>query len=122
MAYPEVIEQIKTKAQDMKLSQIELASRSEVSTSYLSRIFSLEREASDQILMNLAAAVNLPPLDILRKANRIPADTDQDETLSRISHLYHTLKDQASKTRALEFLEFLSQQEEKHDRKGKGSK
>lgn len=73
--------------------------------------------------MDLATAVKLPPLEILRKANRLPADTPKDETLYRIEHLYHTLKEDTSKSRALEFLEFLSQQEGKaNDRKGKRPK
>jgi transcriptional regulator with XRE-family HTH domain len=110
MSYPEAIETIKARANKLKLSQVELADRSGMSTSYLSRIFSLEREASDQMLISMAQAVNLPPMDILQKANRVPSEPPKDETLSRINHLYHVL-DEGNKQRALEFLEFLSQQE-----------
>lgn len=119
MSYPEAIETIKQKASDLKLSQVELANASGISAAYISRLFKLEREASDQILMDLARAVKLPPLEILHIAKRLPVEPSKDETLYRIEHLYHTLREPSSKLRALEFFEFLAQQEDKSDRKSK---
>ena len=113
MSYPEAIELIKKRSGEMKLSQVELAGKSGVSTSYLSRVFALEREASDQVLVDLATAVKFPPLEILRLAKRLPPEPHKDETLQRIDYLYSTLRTSESKKQAMEYIEFLKTQEER---------
>jgi len=87
MSYPEAIEAIKKKAAEMKISQVELAAASDVSPAYISRIFKLEREASDQIIQNLAVAVKLPPLEILRMAKRIPSEPTENLIVKQITYL-----------------------------------
>lgn len=71
------------------------------------------------LAQSVAEALKVPAEEVFRIAGLLPPEPPKDETLYRIEHLYHTLKESSSKTRALEFLEFLSQQEEKSDRKGK---
>ena len=105
-----------------EMSQADLAKKSGITPPQISRIISGARGVGEDAAQKIAMAFKLPPEEIYRIAGILPPEPNQDETLSRISHLYHTLKDKASKTRALEFLEFLSQQEEKNDRKGKGPK
>ena len=119
--YAEAVELIKQKAKDLKLDQVELATKANISPSQISRIFSFKSTASSENLANLAVAVRLPPDHILEIAGVLPHGPSQDGTLKKITHLYHTLKEPTNKKRALEFLEFLSEQEEKNDRKGKGS-
>lgn len=80
-------------------------------------------EPDEKILARISVALRYPPEHLLRIAHLLPDDPPKDETLYRIEHLYHTLKEDSSKSRALEFLEFLSQQEGKaNDRKGKRPK
>lgn len=75
------------------------------------------------LAQSVAEALKLPLEEVYRAAGILPPERPKDETLYRIEHLYHTLKEDSSKTRALEFLEFLSQQEGKNnDRKGKRPK
>lgn len=92
MTYPDAIEAIKSKAKKMKMTGKELAKASEISASYLSRLFSFEREADDQTLIKLAQAVKLNPLEILRIANRIPFEpSDNDELDKQIMYLLKLL-------------------------------
>jgi transcriptional regulator with XRE-family HTH domain len=93
MSYPEAIEAIKKKATEMGISQVELAAASDTSPAYISRIFKLEREASDQVLQRLAVAVKLPPLEILRLANRIHAETKETPIIKEIAYLTSDLPD-----------------------------
>lgn len=67
----------------------------------------------------ISRAFKIPIEEVYRAAGILPPEPDKDETLYRIEHLYHTLKEDNNKYRALDFLEFLSQQEDKNDRKGK---
>ena len=104
-------------------SQSELARRAKTTRQTINDYEGRRRiEPDPEILGRISIALEYPAEHLVRVAKILPPEPNQDETLSRISHLYHTLKDKASKTRALEFLEFLSQQEEKNDRKGKGPK
>lgn len=75
MSYPDAIEAIKKSAAELHISQVDLAAASGVSPAYISRIFKLEREASDQVLIDMSKAVKLPPLEVLRLADRIPPET-----------------------------------------------
>jgi len=67
----------------------------------------------------IGKATNRSTEEILRLAGEIEGTPPKDETLYRIEYLYHTLREESSKARALEFFEFLSQQEKKSDRKSK---
>ena len=103
MSYPEAIEAIKKKASEMKISQVELAYASDTSPAYISRIFKLEREASDQVLQNLAIAVKLPPLEILRLAKRIPSESQENAIIKQITYLTSNLPE-AEQEDILEFV------------------
>jgi transcriptional regulator with XRE-family HTH domain len=102
-------------------SQADLARHAGVSRTAISDIISGKRKIGRDLAVSIAEVFKLPLEEVYRRAGILPPQPAQDETLYRISHLYHTLKDEASKIRALEFLEFLSEQEDKNDRKGKGS-
>jgi transcriptional regulator with XRE-family HTH domain len=105
-----------------EMTQADLAKKSGITPAQISRIISGRRGIGEDAAQKIAKAFKLPPEDVYRAAGILPPEPTQDSTLYRINHLYHTLKDQSNKSRALEFLEFLSQQEEKNDRKGKGTK
>lgn len=92
MAYPDAIEAINKRVKEKNVPREDLAKAAEVSKSYLSRLLSLKRTASDQVLMNLAQAVKLDPLEILRVANRIPREpSDNDELDKQIMYLVKLL-------------------------------
>ena len=103
-------------------SQADLARRAGVSRAAISDILSGKRNLGRDLAISIAEVLKLPLEDVFRAAGILPPEPAQDNTLYKINHLYHTLKEPSNKTRALEFLEFLSQQEEKNDRKGKGPK
>jgi transcriptional regulator with XRE-family HTH domain len=104
-------------------SQSELARRAKTTRQTINDYEARRRTEPDpEILGRISLALGFPADHLVRLVKYLPPEPNQDNTLYKINHLYHTLKDQASKARALEYLEFLSQQEEKNDRKGKGSK
>jgi transcriptional regulator with XRE-family HTH domain len=104
-------------------SQSELARRAHTTRQTINDYESGRRTEPDpEILGRISLALGYPADHLVRLIKYLPPEPTQDSTLYRINHLYHTLKDQSNKSRALEFLEFLSQQEEKNDRKGKGTK
>lgn len=89
----------------------------------ISNIRNGKRGVGTSSAAKIGKATNRPTEEILRLAGEIETAPPKDETLYRIEHLYHTLREDSSKQRALEFLEFLTQQEGKNnDRKGKRPK
>jgi transcriptional regulator with XRE-family HTH domain len=76
--YADAVELIKKKAGEMKLDQVELADKANISPSQVSRIFSLKSTASSENLVNLAIAVQLPPNHILEIAGRLPKQPETD--------------------------------------------
>lgn len=76
--YADAIEQIKNKAAVLKLDQVELASKANISPSQVSRILKQKSIASTETLAALAKAVDLPEVYILEVAGRIsePPKTD----------------------------------------------
>lgn len=99
-------------------TQAELARRAGVSRAAISDVISGKRNMGTELAQSVAEALKAPVEEVYRVAGILPSSPPKDETLYRIEHLYHTLKEPASKQRALEFLEFLSQQEDKNDRSG----
>lgn len=98
-------------------SQADLARRAGVSRTAISDIISGRRNIGKDLALSLSEVFNLPLEEVYRRSGILPLEPPQDETLYKINHLYHTLKDETNKTRALEFIEFLKGQEEKNDRK-----
>lgn len=82
----------------------------------ISNIKNGKRGVGPTTAKKIGKATNRRPEEILRLAGELEPEPTQDSTLYRITHLYHTLKDETNKTRALEFLEFLKGQEDKNDR------
>jgi len=101
------------------ITQAELARRAGVTRSAINGILSGARGPGIELCMGIARALKLPPEEVYRAAGLLPPEPSKDTTLKRIEILYQTLDEPSSKDRALEYLEFLTQQEEKDDRKRK---
>lgn len=99
------------------ITQSELARRAGVTRAAINGVLSSARGPGVELCQGIAKAFKIPPEEVYRAAGILPPVPKEDEDLSKINHLYHTLKERSSKSRALEFLEFLTQQEEKNDRK-----
>jgi len=94
-------------------SQAELARRTGRSRTAISDIISGKRAIGRDLALDIADALNIPPAEMFRLAGLLPANPAADQTLDRITHLYHALQDPSNKQRALDFLEFLNTQEQK---------
>ena len=118
------VEWMKAERIKKQWSQTDLANEAHTTRQTINDYESKRRTKPDEkILGRISVALGYPADHLLRIARMLPPEPVKDETLYRIEHLYHTLKEDNNKTRALEFLEFLSQQEGKNDdRKGKKSK
>lgn len=101
-------------------SQSELARKAKTTRQTINDYESHRRvEPDPEILGRISLALGYPADHLVRIARVLPPIPQTDETLYRINHLYHTLREDANKAKALEFLEFLQQQEEKDHAKRK---
>lgn len=113
-------EWLSTELETRKMSQVELAKKSGVTPAQISRILSGQRGAEAKTLYAIAIALKVPPEEVYRIAGIWnEKELPDDGLLKRINILYHTLKDPENKTRALEYLQFLTQLEEKNARRRK---
>lgn len=100
-------------------SQSELARQAGLSPSSVSDVISGRRNPGVGFCDSIAIAFKLPPEEVYRAAGLLPEEPVKDDRLYKIDTLYHTLREDSNKDRALQFLEFLSDLEDKDDRKGK---
>ena len=103
-------------------NQSELARRAGLSPAAITDVLKGRRNAGKDFCDGIATAVKLPPDEVYRIAGLLPPEPERDNRFYKIQTLYHTLKEEGNKERALEFLEFLSSLEDKNDRTGKKSK
>lgn len=97
--------------------QAELARRASLSRQAISDyINGKRRNYNSGALVSIAKAFDLPPGVVFRAAGIMPPDLEQDEALERIDYLYDSLKNPANKRRALEFFEYLKNQDERDER------
>jgi transcriptional regulator with XRE-family HTH domain len=94
------------------LSQSELARRAGISNQTVSDYVNGKRRFYDKdVLASMARVFDLPEEEIFVIVGTFKPKTDDDSTLRQIDHLYNTLRDPASKAKALEYLKFLKTQE-----------
>lgn len=97
----------------------DLVRLSGLDSAVISNLINGKRNAGTDTATAIASALKLPPAEVFRAAGLLPPEPNKDEILYRIEHLYHTLKEPGNKYRALEYMEYLIQSEEKNDRQGK---
>lgn len=117
------VDWIVTNRKSVGWSQAELARRVDTTRQTINDYEERRRTQPDVLILSrISMAFGYPPEHLPRLANKLPSEPPKDETLYRIEHLYHTLKEPSSKNRALEYLEFLTQQEKKNAPKSKKPK
>ena len=103
-------------------NQAALARAAGLTPTAISNLITGKRNPGIDSCIPIANALKLPAETVLLAAGLIEQEPDKDERLYKIENLYHTLKEDNNKDRALQFLEFLSGLEDKNDRTGKKSK
>jgi transcriptional regulator with XRE-family HTH domain len=83
--YADAVEMLKNRADELKLAQVEIADKANISESQVSRIFRLESTASSETLVALAKVVGLPQKLVLQVAGRLDADPDSNQVIERIN-------------------------------------
>lgn len=103
-----------TEREKQGLSQSDLARAAGINRQIINDYESHKRPNPQvEQLTKISIALGYPPEYLPRMAGKLPPAPATDETLERIAHLYHALKDPGNKQRALDFMEFLTTQEEK---------
>ena len=96
------------------LSQADLSRMTGLSRQVISYYMSGKSKKPEVASIWAIANVLVIPYDEVHRAvYSLPPEPETDETLDRIDHLYHTLRDPGNKKKALEYMEFLKQQDEK---------
>lgn len=75
-----------------------------------------------EALVKISVALGYPPEYLPRLAGILPPEPEADPVLDQISHLYSTLRYEQSKQQAIEFLRFLTLQEERAEYNAKRKK
>lgn len=112
MGYKEAVELLRAKADDMGLSQKELAGKAHLSMSQVSRIFSLQSTASAEALAALARAVDYPEDGILRLAKRMSPKPDEDPWVAEMEYKLRLLKNEDRRRVAERTIQWLVEEEE----------
>lgn len=96
------------------LSQAELARRSGLTKQAIGNYIA-GRIPDERALRKIARGLKLPPEEVFRVAGLLPPIPASDTISNRAAHLLHSLKSEASKQRAIDYLELLIQQEEREN-------
>jgi transcriptional regulator with XRE-family HTH domain len=91
--YAEAIEILKNKKIHLKMDQVELAEKANISPAQVSRILTLKSVASTETLASLATALGLPAASILQIAERLPKSPESDPLIEEGTHILQQLKD-----------------------------
>ena len=70
---------IKSRMAELGINQSELAQKSKLSASQISRILKLESTPSQDAIVSMARALRLPAEDLFRAAGLLPPDPDFDK-------------------------------------------
>lgn len=100
-------------------TQAELARRAGVSGAAISDAISGRRNVGSDLALSIANALRVPPDEVYRIAGILPPKTAEDGMFYKIKGLYESLRDDENKKRALDYIEYLADQE---DRNGDGAK
>lgn len=125
--YAEAVEILKKKKDQIKIDQVELAKKANISPAQVSRIFKMKSTASTETLASLATALDLPAASILEIAERLPKTPESDPIIEEGTHILQQLKelDMESAKSAVGYLQItlqVAQEKGRYDarnRKGK---
>ena len=106
---------------EKRISQAELARRIGVTAAQISHLILGERGTTPETLRLIADALNMPYEEVLRIAGILPPIPKKDIMEEKADYLYQQLN-QENKQKAIEYLEFLNQQENKAGRNARSKK
>lgn len=78
----------------------------------ISRILNGQRKPSPETIRAIAIALKLPPETVFRAAGLLPDIQIGDDLVEQADYIIKNFKHDATRKKALEYLEFLSSQEE----------
>lgn len=113
MGYEDAIEILMKNAKTSGLSQTEIARKSHLSDSQISRIFRFESKASDDALVALAKAFNYPSETILKIAHNL-TELKTDPITEEALHILNKLEGE-DKEEALRYLRMRREIAEERD-------
>ena len=90
------------------LSQAELARKSHLSPSQISRILNMTSTPSQDALVAIAKAVNISPEEVFRIAGVLPVKRDEDQLTAEVEYLLSQLPDY-KRRQAIAFIRFLAE-------------
>jgi transcriptional regulator with XRE-family HTH domain len=103
---------LKETLKQKNLRQAELANRIGVQPSHISHLISGDRNATTDIIEKIARALTVPPEEVFRLVIDLSPKNSQSETVKKAEFLIQSFKNEETRKKALEYLEFLSNQEE----------
>lgn len=95
------------------MTQADLSRKTGRSKASISDVISGRRNMGLEFALDIAKAVDMPPVDFLVFMSMLPPQTPKDVILNQIDYIYGTLEDPGNKQKTLEYIEFLKTQEEK---------
>lgn len=97
---------------ERKLTASEVARKSKKAPAVIGRILNNERNPAPETIVAICNGLGIPVEEGYRAAGLIPFKQRSDEETERGKYLLENYKKPETKARALEYLEFLRQQEE----------
>jgi transcriptional regulator with XRE-family HTH domain len=84
MSYDDMVIFIKARMNELGMNQSDLAQKSELSASQISRILKLESTPSQDAIAAISRALHLPAETLFRKAGLLPSISEMDELKAAI--------------------------------------
>jgi len=110
---------LESELKSKNMSPADLARATRKDQSIVSRILRGEREPRPQTLNAIAHALKISPEEIYRAAGLLPPKPDAEELIEQAEHIINNYKYPETKRRALAYLEFLREEEEKAEYRAK---
>jgi transcriptional regulator with XRE-family HTH domain len=98
---------------EKNLSQAELARRSGITQSNISLVLNEKRNPGPDFCKKIARGLKMPPEKVYRAAGLLSPKKITEEIIEQAEHIINSYKYPETKQRALAYLEFLRQEEEK---------
>jgi transcriptional regulator with XRE-family HTH domain len=97
---------------ERKLTASDVARKSKKAPAVIGRILNDEREPAPKTIMSICEGLGIPVEEGFRAAGYLPPKAEAEEKVERGKYTLENYKSPQNQDRALEFLEFLRQQEE----------
>lgn len=89
---------LRKKIEKAGITQAELARRSGISPTHITKVLNGERGLGEQSLLAIAKALHIPPENIYREAGLLPPVPKADEQQEELIYLFNQLPDQEKRS------------------------